>query len=211
MSSSFARVVVVVLFGLDAIASSDNEKSELGNLQHQVLLVVLVKASVTLLAEQPLIFNVFDDVLVLNTLIAIDIELVSNVLFVVIDFDDALDFEHTNQQVLEEPNLDLLLDDDERSVVQLDNGLVDLAHRWHDGEHDHPPLGQQRLKMHMGVRVLDNLAPTRDVELECIVEVRPPVCFLWAHLTIHIHDELLLATQVHTPLVNDFDPLPILK
>jgi hypothetical protein len=35
---------------------------------------------------------VFNDVLVLNTLIAIDIELAFNVLFVVIDFNDALDF-----------------------------------------------------------------------------------------------------------------------
>lgn len=42
----------------------------------------------------------FNDVLVLNALIAIDVELVFNVLLVAIDFDDALDFEHTNQQVL---------------------------------------------------------------------------------------------------------------
>jgi hypothetical protein len=60
---------------------------------------------------------VFDDVLVLNTPIAIDIKLVSNVLFVVIDLDDAFDFEHIDQQVLEEPDLDHLLDDDERSVL----------------------------------------------------------------------------------------------
>ncbi len=59
----------------------------------------------------------FDDVLVLNTPIAIDIKLVSNVLFVVIDLDDAFDFEHIDQQVLEEPDLDHLLDDDERSVL----------------------------------------------------------------------------------------------
>ncbi len=49
-----------------------------------------------LLTERPLIFNVFDDVLVLNTLIAIDIKLVFNVLFVVIDLNDALNFEHTD-------------------------------------------------------------------------------------------------------------------
>jgi len=55
----------------------------------------------------------FDDVLVLNAPITIDIKLVFNVLFVIIDFDDALDFEHTNQQVFEKPDLDLLLDDDE--------------------------------------------------------------------------------------------------
>jgi hypothetical protein len=107
-----ARIVVSVPFGLDAVASSDNEKSELGNLQHHVLLVVLIKARVILLAERILIFNVLDDVVVFNTPIAIDIELVSNVLFIVIDLDDALDFEHTNQQVCEEPDLDLLLDDD---------------------------------------------------------------------------------------------------
>jgi hypothetical protein len=59
----------------------------------------------------------FDDVLVLNAPITIDIKLVFNVLFVIIDFDDAFDFEHTNQQVLEEPDLDLLLDDDERLVL----------------------------------------------------------------------------------------------
>jgi len=60
---------------------------------------------------------VFDDVLVLNAPIAINIELVFNVLLVVINLDDALDFEHIDQQVLEELDLDLLLDDDERSVV----------------------------------------------------------------------------------------------
>jgi hypothetical protein len=136
---------------------------------------------------------VFDDVLVLNTLIAIDIKLVSNVFFVVIDLDDALDFEHTDQQVLEEPDLDLLLDDDERSVLQLDNSLVDLADRWRDSERDHPPLGRWRFEMHLGVRVFDNLASVRDVELECGVEVSTLVRLLWAHLTIHIHDEFLLA------------------
>jgi hypothetical protein len=45
------HVVAVVSFGLDAVASSNNEKSELGNLQHHVLLVVFVEAHVTLLAE----------------------------------------------------------------------------------------------------------------------------------------------------------------
>jgi hypothetical protein len=72
---------------------------------------------------------VFDDVLVLNAPIAINIELVFNVLLVVINLNDALDFEHTDQQVLEEPDLDLLLDDDERSVVQLEDNLVDLFDR----------------------------------------------------------------------------------
>jgi len=56
---------------------------------------------------------VLDDVLVLNALIAVDIELVFNILFVAIDLDDALDFEHTDQQVFKEPNFDLLLDDEE--------------------------------------------------------------------------------------------------
>lgn len=41
--------------------------------------------------------------------------------------------------------------------------------------------------------------------------MRPPVCLLWAHLAVHIHGELLLVTQVHAPLVDDLDPLPILK
>jgi hypothetical protein len=59
----------------------------------------------------------FDDVLVVNALIVVDIELVFNVLLVIIDLDDALDFEHTDQQVVKEPNLDLLLYDDERSVL----------------------------------------------------------------------------------------------
>jgi hypothetical protein len=65
--------------------------------------------------------------------------------------------------------------------------------------------------MHMGVRVFNNLASARNVELECAVEVSPLVYLLWAHLTVHIHDELLLATQVHTPLVDNLNPLPILK
>jgi len=38
-----------------------------------------------------------DDVLVLNALIIVDVELVFNVLLVVINVDDALDFEHTDQ------------------------------------------------------------------------------------------------------------------
>jgi hypothetical protein len=78
------------------------------------------------LAKRPLIFNVLDDVLVLNTPIAINIKLVFNVCFVVIDLDDALN----------------LLDDDERSVLQLDNSFVDLADRRRDGEHDCPPLSR---------------------------------------------------------------------
>jgi hypothetical protein len=82
---------------LTTVAFDDNEHDKLGNLQHHILLVVLVKARVALLAERPLIFNVFDDVLVLNTLIVINIEFVFNVLLVVIDLNDALDFEHTNQ------------------------------------------------------------------------------------------------------------------
>ncbi len=63
----------------------------------------------------------------------------------------------------------------------------------------------------MGICVLDNLASTRDVELECTVEMSPSVCLLWAHVAIHIHDELLLATQVHAPFVDDRNPLPILR
>jgi hypothetical protein len=46
-----AHVVIVVSFCIDAIAFGDNEHGELGNLQHHVLLVVLVEAHVTLLAE----------------------------------------------------------------------------------------------------------------------------------------------------------------
>jgi hypothetical protein len=112
-----ARVVVAVLFGLDVVASNNNEKNELGNLQHHILLVILIEAHVTFLAKQLLIFNVLDDVLVLNAPITINIELISNVLFVIIDLNDAFDFEHTDQQVLEEPDFDLLLDDDERSIL----------------------------------------------------------------------------------------------
>jgi len=112
-----ARVVVAVPLGLDTLASSNNEHSKLGNLQHHILLVIFIKAHVTFLAKRPLIFNVLDDVLVLNTPIAIIIKLVFNVCFVVIDLDDAFNFEHIDQQVLEELNLDLLLDDDERSVL----------------------------------------------------------------------------------------------
>ncbi len=44
----------------------------------------------------------------------------------------------------------------------------------------------------MGIRVLDDLAPTRDVEIECAMEVCPPVRLFWAHRTSLIHDELLL-------------------
>jgi hypothetical protein len=57
-------------------------------------LVVLVEAHVTLLAEPPLIFNMFNDVLMLNAPIAIDIKLVFNVLFIVIDLNDVIYFEH---------------------------------------------------------------------------------------------------------------------
>jgi hypothetical protein len=69
------------------------------------------------LAEQPLIFNVLNDVLVFNAPILVDVELVFNVLLVVINVDDALDFEHTDQQVLEEPDFDFLLDDVEQLVL----------------------------------------------------------------------------------------------
>jgi hypothetical protein len=92
----FTCVDVVVSLGLDAVASGDNKHNELGNLQHHVLLVVFVEACVAILAERPMIFNVFNDVRVFNAPITVDVDLVFNVL-VVIDFDDALDFEHTDQ------------------------------------------------------------------------------------------------------------------
>jgi hypothetical protein len=82
---------------LDAVTSNDNKHGESGNLQHHVLLVVLVEARVTSLAKRPLIFNVLDNVLVLNAPIVVDVKVVFNVLLPVIDLDDALDFEHTNQ------------------------------------------------------------------------------------------------------------------
>ncbi len=47
-----------------------------------------------------LVFNApitINDVLLFNTLIVVDVELVFNVFLVVIDFNDALDFEHTDQ------------------------------------------------------------------------------------------------------------------
>ncbi|CAK9858878.1 unnamed protein product [Sphagnum jensenii] len=99
-----------------------------------------------------------NDVLVHNAPIAINIELVFNVLLVVINLDDALDFEHTDQHVLEEPDLDLLLDDDERLVVQLEDNLVDFIDHWCNNERDRPPFGRHRLEMPMGVCVFDNLA-----------------------------------------------------
>jgi hypothetical protein len=89
-------VVIVPLSG-DAVAYGNNKHSELGNLQHHVLLVILIEARITFLAERPLIFNVFNDVFTLNAPIIVDVELVFNVLLVVIDLDDAFDFEHTNQ------------------------------------------------------------------------------------------------------------------
>jgi hypothetical protein len=137
-----AGVVVAVPLGLDTVASNNNEQSKLGNLQHHILLVIFIKARVTFLAKRTLMFNVLDDVLVLNTPIAINVKLVFNVCFVVIDLDDAFNFEHTDQQVLEELNFDLLLDDDERLVLQLDNNFVDLANRQPDGERDCPPLNR---------------------------------------------------------------------
>jgi hypothetical protein len=63
----------------------------------------------------------------------------------------------------------------------------------------------------MAVHVLDHLAPTQDVKIERAIEVHPSIRLLWAHFTIHIHDELLLVMQVHTPLVDNLDPLPILR
>jgi hypothetical protein len=63
----------------------------------------------------------------------------------------------------------------------------------------------------MGVRVLDDLAPVRDVKLYHAIEVDPSVHLLWAHLVVHILDELFLVTQMHAPLADDLDPLPILK
>ncbi len=81
-----------------------------------------------------------DDVLVLNAPIIVDVEFVFNVL-VIIHLDDAFDFEHIDQEVLEELDFDLLLDDDEQLVLQLDDGHVDFADPWHNGEHDCPPLG----------------------------------------------------------------------
>jgi hypothetical protein len=78
---------------------------------------------------------------VFNAPITINVELVFDVLFIIIDLNDSLDFEHTNQHVLEEFDLDLLLDDDERSILQLDDDLVDLVDCRRDNEHDCPPLG----------------------------------------------------------------------
>ncbi len=65
--------------------------------------------------------------------------------------------------------------------------------------------------MRMGIRVFDNLASTQDVKFERAVEVNPPVRLFWAHVAIHIHDELLSVMQVHTSFVYEFDPLPILR
>jgi hypothetical protein len=45
----------------------------------------------------------------------------------------------------------------------------------------------------MQIYVLDDLAPTQDVELERVIEVHPLILFFWAHLAVHIHDELLMA------------------
>jgi hypothetical protein len=46
-----AQVIVVISLGLDAIIFDNNEHDEPGNLQHHILLVVLVEAHVTLLVE----------------------------------------------------------------------------------------------------------------------------------------------------------------
>jgi hypothetical protein len=45
------RVVVAISFNLDAVAFGDNEHNELGNSQHHVLMVILIKAHVALLVE----------------------------------------------------------------------------------------------------------------------------------------------------------------
>jgi hypothetical protein len=50
---------------------------------------------------------------VLNAPIVVDVELVCNVLLIIINLDDALDFEHIDQQVLDKHDFDLLLDNDE--------------------------------------------------------------------------------------------------
>jgi hypothetical protein len=92
----FAYIVVIPLSG-DVVASGNNKHGEPGNLQHHVLMVILIEARITFLAKQPLIFNMFNDVFTFNALIAVNVELVFKVLLVVIDLDDALDFEHTNQ------------------------------------------------------------------------------------------------------------------
>jgi hypothetical protein len=69
----FTCIIVAIPLVLDTGASNDNEHNEPGNLQHHVLLVVLIEAHVALLAEQPLIFNMFNDVLMFNTPIALDV------------------------------------------------------------------------------------------------------------------------------------------
>ncbi|CAN5952423.1 unnamed protein product [Sphagnum jensenii] len=81
----------------------------------------------------------------------------------------------TTNMVFEEPDLDLLLDNDERSILQLEDNLVDFANCRRNNEHDHPPLGQRRFKVHMGIRVLDNLVSARDVKLERAIEVHPSI------------------------------------
>jgi hypothetical protein len=55
---------------------------------------------------------VLNDVLMLNALIAINIKLVFNVFLIVINLNDALDVEHTNQYVFEKPDFDFLNDDE---------------------------------------------------------------------------------------------------
>lgn len=116
-----------------------------------------------------------------------------------------------DQQVFEEPDLDILLDNDEQWVLQMDDSFADLIDCRRDNECDRPPLGGWWLEVRMGIYVLDDLALVWDVKLEHAVGVHPPVCVFWAHFTIHIHDELLMATKVHSPLVDDLNPLPILK
>jgi hypothetical protein len=106
-------IIVTISLGLDTVTSGDNKHNKPSNLQHRILLVILVEACITLRTKRPLIFNVFNDVLVFNALIIVNIKLVFNVLFVVINLDDAFDLEHIDQHILEEPDLDLLLDNDE--------------------------------------------------------------------------------------------------
>ncbi len=97
------------------------------------------------------------DQVTLFSLNLINVKFVFNVLLIVIDLDDALDFEHIDQQVLEEPDLDLLLNNDERSILQFDDSLVDLVDHRHDTKHDRPPFGQWRFEVRMGVHVFNDL------------------------------------------------------
>ncbi len=113
------HIIVVISLSLDGVASGDNKHGELGNLQHHILLVFLVKARVAFLAKQPLIFNMLNDVLVFKAPIVVDIELVFNVLLNVIDLDDAL-------------NLNILINRSLRSPILIFNWTMmnDRFYRW---------------------------------------------------------------------------------